>query len=104
MAGTGPDRDDRRRIADKPFLLEPADHLLLQVELREALAMLERAARAVERAILDAIERLRRTHVRRELRRRPGGFESLHEVAGRDNLHAARANHLRGAGVHAREI
>ena len=101
IAGIGAKRHIGCGIADEPFFLEPLHHLLLQVELRQTLAILQRAAGAIERAILDAIERSGRAHVRGQLRGRPRGFEALHEIAGGDDLHAARANQFGRAGIDA---
>ncbi len=104
IAGIGAEGDVRRRIADQSFVLEPVDHLLLKVVLGQPLAASQRLARALEGAILDAIERLGRAHVRRALRRRPRSLEVLDQIARRDDVYAARANQLRGPRVDAREI
>ena len=104
IAGIGAQGDVRRRIADQSFVLEPVDHLLLEVVLGQPLAASQRPARALEGAILDAIQRLRRAHVRRALCRRPRCLEALDQIARRHDVNAARANQFRRPRVDTREI
>ena len=74
-------RDLRCGVADEPLVLEPSDHLLLDVVLRRSRTVAKTPCYRIERAILDPIERVRRGLVRGKLSRRPRGFELLHEVA-----------------------
>ena len=60
----------RRRVADQSFLGEPADHRLLHVELGHRAAGRQPLADEVERAILDAIQPLRRRAMRLRAARR----------------------------------
>ena len=56
IAGVLLRRDARRGIGDQPFVLEPADHLLLNVVLGGRDAVAQPARDFFERLILDAIE------------------------------------------------
>ena len=61
-------------------------------------------ARRRERAVLDPIQRLRCRAMRGQLIGSPRRLESLHEIAGRDDRHAAPAHGLGRSRVQPRQI
>ena len=63
--------DDRRAVADEPFIGEQADHLGLDFELVQRPAGRERAAQEGERPVLDAIQPDRGVAMRRRAPPRP---------------------------------
>ena len=104
IAGVGVDGDHRILVRDQPFVTKPARHELLDVVFGGRRAGAHAFADGIERAILDAVERVGREAMRRDLRVGPARVEPLHEIARRDDLDAARADRLDRACVDPREI
>ncbi len=96
--------DDRRRVADEPFLGKPAGHQLLDLELGGRLAVLEPPRRFVEGAILYPIQLFGRGDVSPGLCVVPDGGELLDEVARGGDLDVELPHELDRAGVDARDV
>ena len=81
IAGVFLGRDAGRRIRDQPFVLEPADHLLLDVELGGRDPVAQAPGDFPEGLILDAIQLFGRRAMRGDRRVIPSRFELLDQIA-----------------------
>ena len=74
-------RDDRRSVRDEAFVLEPAGHCLLHVELGQRPLVAASGPDEIESTILHAIERFRCAAVRVQRLFSPDRLEALDEIA-----------------------
>jgi len=104
VAGVFTGRDVWLGVADEALVGEPSRHQLLDVVFRGRHPVSRAARDSVERAILDAVELVRRGAMRGDLRVMPHRGEALHEVARRSHLDAEPTDQLHRASVHSRDV
>ena len=104
VAGVLLDRDDRGGVCDEPFVPEPAQHCLLEVDLGKRPPGRARRADQLEGPILDAVQPLGGRSVRRIGLLGPDRLEPLHEIARRGDVDVQMLNGLHRSRVNPRNI
>ena len=97
-------RHYRVGVADEPFFLEPAGHLLLHIELGHMNAIADASSHALERTIFDSVKCSRRLPMGRQRVIIPHRFEPLHQIARRVHFDSTLSNQLNRAGINSRDI